>query len=381
MKFDRLYLIILFTPILIVFLTHCGSKGTANAAKEKEVFPVQVTRVVQGNVERRIAYLGNLEACKEIKVYSTIPTRVTELKVDVNSWVNEGDLLAVVDNVKVRQGVLQAEAGLKSAQAQFENIDTEWKRIQKLYKENAVSKSQYDIVKSQRNAAKAAVNQMQAALKSAKEQYNDSFIKAPISGFVSMRNYYSGDQTNPQIPIFTIVQMDTIKIKIDIVEAQISQVKAGMKAYIQVETYPGEIFVGKVNKVYPTINPMTRTIPCEIVIDNSDLRLKPGGFARVEIVTDEHDNVLIIPKHSIIEKTSLEYLGGEIRNTRINIENFVFVIQDSIALMRRIQTGLVSDNKVEVLAGLSLGDTIITIGQYNISDSSLVKVIDKGKQQ
>lgn len=381
MKFDRLYLIILFTPIFIVFLTHCGSKGTANAAKEKEVFPVQVTRVVQGNVECRIAYLGNLEACKEIEVYSTIPTRVTELKVDVNSWVNEGDLLAVVDNVKVRQGVLQAEAGLKSAQAQFENIDTEWKRIQKLYKENAVSKSQYDIVKSQRNAAKAAVNQMQAALKSAKEQYNDSFIKAPISGFVSMRNYYSGDQTNPQIPIFTIVQMDTIKIKIDIVEAQISQVKAGMKAYIQVDTYPGEIFVGKVNKVYPTINPMTRTIPCEIVIDNSDLRLKPGGFARVEIVTDEHNNVLIIPKHSIIEKTSLEYLGGEIRNTRINIENFVFVVQDSIALMQRIQTGLVSDNKVEVLAGLSLGDTIITIGQYNISDSSLVKVIDKGKQQ
>jgi len=165
---------------------------------------------------------------------------------------------------------------------------------------------------------------------------------------------------------------------IDIVEAQISQIQQGQKAYIKVDTYPGEVFIGKVDKKYPTINPMTRTIKCEIVIDNSDLRLKPGGFARVEIVVDQHINVLVIPKHAIIEKTSLEYLGGEIRNNRIIIDKFVFVVQDSLALMREIQTGLVSSNDVEVLSGLMQGEKIVTIGQFDISDSTLVNIVEEG---
>lgn len=373
----RLYFLFVLM-IFSIFINSCGKQKAANTAEKRHVFPVQTMQVQRGSVESKIAYLGNLAAYKEIKVYSTIPTRLKEIKVDVNSQVKEGELLAVVDNIKIKQGVLQAEAGLKSAQAQYENVKTEWQRIQKLYEQNAVSKSQYEAVKTQKEAAEAVVNQMKAGLKSAREQLNDSYIKAPISGIISARNYNIGDQTNPQIPVFTIVQMDTIKIRIDIVESQISQVLAGMKVYIKVDTYPGEIFTGKVDKVYPTINPMTRTIPCEIVIDNKDYRLKPGGFARVEIVTDEHENVLIVPKHAIIEKTSLEYLGGEIRNTRINTEYYVFVVEDSIAVMRRIETGLMSDNKVEVLAGLALGEAIVTIGQYEISDSSLVKVIVEG---
>ena len=379
MKRIRNYLVLSIILMFMVFLTNCGKQKVDETSEKREIYPVEITKVKTGNIENKIAYLGNLEAYKEVMVYSTIPTRIKELKVDVNSRVNEGDLLAVVDNIKIKQGVIQAEAGLKSALAQYENMETEWKRTQKLYEQNAISKYQYEAISAQKKAAEEVVNQMEAGLKSAKEALNDSYIKAPISGIISARNFNIGDQTSPQYPVFTIVQMDKIKIKIDIVESQISQIKAGMKAYIKVDTYPGELFEGKVDRIYPTINPMTRTIQCEIVIDNSDQRLKPGGFARVEIVTEEHKNVLIIPKHSIIEKTSLEYLGGEIRNTRLNIENYVFVVQDSIALMRKIQVGLNSDNNVEVLSGLALGESIVTIGQYEISDSSFVKIIDEGK--
>lgn len=373
------YLLITISIAAVLLASNCDKpKATVSVEKER-IFPVQVTKVKRANIERNIAYLGNLEAYQEVRVFSMIPTRITELKVDVNDFVNEGDLLAVVDNIKIKQAVIQAEEGLKSIQAQYENAFAEWKRIKKLYDQNAVSQSQYDIVRTQKEAAKAAVNQLKAGLKSAKEQLNDSYIKAPISGIISSRTYNVGDQTSPQFPAFTIVQMDKIKINIDIVESQIALIIPNQRVNITVNTYPGDVFTGKVNKLYPTINPMTRTLKCEIIIDNPDYRLKPGGFARVEIVTDEHENVLVVPKHAIIEKTSLEYLGGEITNTRINTKKYVFIVENSVALMQQIETDIVNNNYAEVISGLNGGEDIITIGQYNISDSSMVEIIEAGE--
>ena len=203
MKLKYQHLItIAFLGVLLIF-NNCGKQKNDTSTKEKEIFPVRTVTVEKGSVESKIAYLGNLEAYKEVHVYSTIPTRITELKVDVNNWVNAGDVLAVVENLKIKQGVLQTEAGLKSAQAQYDNVTTEWQRIQKLYEQNAVSKSQYDAVKTQKEAAEAMVNQAKAGMKSAKEQMNDSYIKAPITGIISARNFNIGDQTSPQFPVFT----------------------------------------------------------------------------------------------------------------------------------------------------------------------------------
>jgi len=379
MKSTWSYLLITISIAAVLLISNCGKQKATVSDEKERIFPVQVTKGKRANIERNIAYLGNLEAYQEVRVFSTIPTRITELKVDVNDFVNEGDLLAVVDNIKIKQAVIQAEEGLKSIQAQYKNALAEWKRIKKLYDQNAVSQSQYDVVRTQKEAAKAAVNQLKAGLKSTKEQLNDSFIKAPISGIISSRTYNVGDQTSPQFPAFTIVQMDKIKINIDIVESQIALIIPNQRVNITVNTYPDDVFTGKVNKLYPTINPMTRTVKCEIIIDNPDYRLKPGGFARVEIITDEHENVLVVPKYAIIEKTSLEYLGGEITNTRINTKKYVFIVENSVALLQQIETDIVNNNYAEVISGLNGGEDIITIGQYNISDSSMVEIIEEGE--
>ena len=371
--------LIILMIIGFLFLNQCDRPKAIQNTQKERIYPVQVEKVIRGNIERRIAYLGNLEAYQEVKVYSTIPTRITEINVDINDQVKAGDVLAVVDNIKIKQAVIQAEAGLQSIQAQFENILTEWKRVKKLYQENAVSQSQHDAINAQKEAAEAAVNQTKAGLKSAREQLNDSYIKAPISGIISSRTYNVGDQTSPQMPVFTIVQMDKIKINIDIVEGQVDKTAVGQKAYITVDTYPGEIFTGKVNTIYPTINPMTRTVKCEIVIDNPDSRLKPGGFARVEIVVEQHNDVLLVPKYAIIEKTSLEYLGGEITHTRVKTEKYVFIVKDNVAEMREIDTDITSNNYTEVTSGLEFGDSIVTIGQYDLSDSALVEIVE-GKE-
>ena len=172
--------------------------------------------------------------------------------------------------------------------------------------------------------------------------------------------------------------MDKIKIIIDIVESQVAQIRAGQKTYITVDTWPNQVFTGRVDKIYPTINPLTRTLKCEIVIDNPDLKLKPGGFARVEIVVDRHPNTLVIPKYAVIEKNSLEYLGGKVTHTRVRTDRYVFVVEDDIVRLRDIQTDIISGNQVEVIAGLKAGELIVTIGQHDISDSSRVEIVERG---
>ncbi|RKY55592.1 MAG: hypothetical protein DRP89_02975, partial [Candidatus Neomarinimicrobiota bacterium] len=240
--------------------------------------------------------------------------------------------------------------------------------------------SQFDAIKTQKETAKATVNQLIAGLTSAKEQLNDTYIKAPISGIVSMRNFNLGDQTSPQMPVFIIVKMNQVKININIVENQVGIIKEGQTAHVHVNSYPKKVFEGKVSKVYPTLNPMTRTALTEIIVDNEDLKLKPGMYANVEIVTDTHENVLLVPKYAIIENTNLEYLGGELRNTKINVDKYLFIIEDNIANKVKIKTGIENSDFIEVTEGLRENDKVVTMGQYQLSDSSKVYIVNKGNK-
>ncbi|MGC9364172.1 MAG: efflux RND transporter periplasmic adaptor subunit [Fidelibacterota bacterium] len=368
-------LTILISGILI--LIGCGKSPEARTDQEERIVPVEVTRVVRGPIKNKIRLLGNIKAFQEVQVYATIPEKITALYTDINDVVAKGDILATVRDVSVQQGVLQAEAALEAARAQYNNVRTEWERIQKLYKESAVSKSQYDAVKAQKESAESGVKQAAAALESAKEQLENTKIKAPISGIIAARNYELGDQTSPQMPAFTIIDISKVKIDLDVIESEISKVREGQNVLIKVAAYPDDVFPGQVGKVYPILNPLTRSSRVEIVIDNNDYRLKAGMYATVEIITQEKQDVLLIPSYAIIEKTNLEYLGGEISNTRITSEKNVFIIKDGVALRRLVETGIEDDGTIEILSGLNEKDVLVTLGQYGLTDSAKVRIVSK----
>ncbi len=368
-----------FQPVISI-LSVALMLGACNTNKENTAqsdlkIPVEVARIKTGPIESKINFLGNIMASQEVKIYSTVPTRIVSMKVDVGDYVKKKQVLAAVDNEKIRNAVVQAEAGLESARAQYKNVDTEWKRIDRLYQEKAVSKAQFDAVSAQREASRSAVKQLEAALATAKDQMADSYITAPIDGIISARLLEEGDQAAPSIPIFSIVKMDQVKIQIEVVENQISLIKTGQKAHLRVEAFPDEIFEGQISKVNPTLNPTTRTIGAEVVINNPELKLRPGMFAKVEVVTDRHEDSILIPRYAILENTRLEYLGGEITNSTVKIDKYVFVIVDSLALRRDIQTGIIDGNTVEVISGLARDEFLVITGQHNLSDSAKVDIV------
>ncbi|NQT96461.1 MAG: efflux RND transporter periplasmic adaptor subunit [Candidatus Marinimicrobia bacterium] len=369
----RILTISIITSIALS-LWGCGQKETV---PEEEIvrIPVELSRVERGSIESTIQFFGNVAADQEIRVYSTIPNRIIAIKVEIGDTVQAGDLLAQIDTEKIRQAVTQAEAGLESAQAQFVSVAAEFKRIEKLYNDNALSQSQYEAVKAQRDAARSGVKQVRAVLSTAKSQLADTRITAPIAGIVSERNFEVGDMAPPQFPLFTVVKMEPVLVQINVIERHIDIVKPGQKAWITVSGYPDTVFQGWIRQVNPTLNPMTRTAKAEIEVPNPDLLLRPGMFADVSVVIDEKTAVPIIPKYTIIEKTSLNYEAGQLTTSKVKINRHVFVVEDSLAIRRDITIGIEDRIKAEIISGLQGGEKIVVIGQHNLTDSCRVAII------
>jgi RND family efflux transporter MFP subunit len=353
----------------------CGARKNRSATDEEIIVPVRVAPVTRGSIEELIEFLGNINAQHQVNVYSLVPTKLVERKVEVGDQVKKNDVLGIVDDTKIQQAVIQAEAGLESAQAQYNNVLAEWERIKKLFEGHAVSQSQYDAVQTQKEAASAAVKQLKAAVAQAKDQLKDTYIVAPISGVVAQRFFDVGDQTVPQLPAFTIAKMDTLKILINIVESDLSKIKVGNPAYIYVTAYSEDQFEGYVSRIDPTVSPLTRTVGAEIVIANPKLKLKPGMFATINLVVRKQENTLLIPRQSMLENTSLEYLGGEVTNTRINVRNYIFVVENNIAKEVEVRTGISDSREVEILDGLAEGDSVVTMGQFSLSNGNKVEVV------
>jgi len=371
------YLFKTFPIILLsLLIINCSGKNKSETEKTTAI-AVATEEVKNQDIQGVLEFFGNVSGDQSVKVFSTVPNRVTNIYVDIGDRVSRGQLLATINADKISDAVTQAEAGLEATTSQYNTTEAEFQRVQKLYDENVVSQSHYDAVKTQRDASKSAVKQMEAALSAARSQYQDTRIASPISGVISMKNYELGDMAAPQIPFFEVVDMDPVKVSINVIEKYLGLIKQGLIANIEVNSYPNEKFVGKVTLVNPTLDAMTRTASVEIKINNKDLRLKPGMFANVEVITKEKTNVPVIPNYAIIEKTALDYSGGKITTGKVTIEKFVYTVHDSIAVKRQVETGIANNNLVEITSGLKTGDIIVTQGQHVLLDSSLVKIVNK----
>jgi membrane fusion protein, multidrug efflux system len=245
-----------------------------------------------------------------------------------------------------------------------------------LYKAKAISDSQWDQVVTQKEVASAGLQQAEAALKMAETQLGYATITAPISGYISNMAYRVGDMSTPQKPFATINQVETVKIIINVTEKDLGAIEKGQRSEISVSTYPDLIFEGIVTTVSPVIDPMTRTAKIEIIADNPDMKLKPGMFARISVIVAERENVLTIDKAATQKQTVLERGGDNLRDDKVVEAYSCFIVRDGVAKLATIKVGLESKTKYEVIEGLELGDKVVIMGQNNLSDSTLVNIVE-----
>lgn len=350
----------------------CGNKESKS--EETARVPVEVTQVQTGRVVQSLTFNGDIEAELEVKVFSKIPDRIEKYFVDEGNYVRQGAPIARIFATTIQQAVRQAEAGLSAAKAQEANVAVEYERAQRLFKENAMSKQQYDMVVTQYEAAKAGLEQAQAALLSAKSTLADATVSAPISGIIGKRYYEAGDMANPALPVATVVQMERIKVTLDATENDIGRIRVGQEAEVQVRSFNNETFMGKVNKISPVLDPMTRMATVEVLVNNPDRRLKPGMFARVKVNTGAIENTIAVPRYATVERTTLERINGE--ETTVT-HYLVYVVEGDKAIQRTLQVSYADHLQLAVTSGLKAGEQLVTVGQASLRDGATVRIISK----
>jgi len=192
-------------------------------------------------------------------------------------------------------------------------------------------------------------------------EFEPAPVTSPLEGTVGRVYLDKGSNVSKNVAIAKVVNMDIVKVRIDVVERDLPRVKVGQAAEIKVDAYPDEIFRGYVERVSPVVDLASRTALVEIEISNPDHRLKPGMFARIKILIKEKENVLIISRDAIIREDS---------------SNYVFIVKDDNKVHRqKIEIGLHENNKFEVISGLSEGEIVVTMGKTRLKEGDLVEII------
>lgn len=352
----------------------CSSADSSNSEAANQV-PVEVTIIRLGDVRQSLSYNGDIHAELDVKVFSKIPDRIERFFVDEGDRVTKGQPIARIVATTIEQGVKQAEAALVAARAQEANLQVEFERAKRLFNENAMSRQQYDAIQTQFEAAQAQATQAAAALNSIQSQLQDATVSASISGIIGKRYYESGDMANPATPLVSIVQMDQVKIVFNATEEDLGKLVVGQDAFVRVRSYPDRQFPGKVNRISPVLDALTRMATLEVLLDNPDYLLKPGMYAEVEVVTGIIDEVMVVPRFSAIESTVMERIDGQDQV----VKNFyVYTIENGTAKQNKLNVRYVNHKSIAVDGGISVGDTLVVAGQNSLRDGIPVIVTGKG---
>ncbi|MEW6008625.1 MAG: efflux RND transporter periplasmic adaptor subunit [Candidatus Omnitrophota bacterium] len=197
-------------------------------------------------------------------------------------------------------------------------------------------------------------------------KYELAPVESPISGIVgrTMLDKGSNILTTASItsgtPVAIIVNMEEMIVKLNIPEPDIGYIKKGLKAQIQVDAFAQENFQGEISKVSEVVDTQTRTLPIEIIIPNKDHRLKSGMFARLQIIASVLKDRLYLPQDALIKELGVNYL---------------FVVENSTAKKKKINTGIQDSNRIEILEGVNEGDSVIVFGQQGLKDGTSVEIV------
>lgn len=357
-----------------------GAKADNN--NKEKVIPVVVSEVKKTDLLETMTCFGTVKAMNQVDVYTKVGGRVEEMFVRAGDEVTVGKVLLVVEHSMIKAQIEQSQASREMAQAQLKQIETnlanlerELARISALSKEGAVSESRQDQIETQyksmiaqKEATLAQIRQLDAVIQQAKIQGDEAYIKAPISGVVSQKYVELGDMVTPQRPVFTVIQIDTVKITSTIPETILSKVKKGETvALITVDAYQGNIFNGIISYLAPTVDQRTRNVDMEIELENKGTSLKPGMFSRIELVLDHKKDIIAIAKDLLVYDMS----GGDFKGY------VVYVVDGKVAQKKGVQTGIYSRGLVEIKEGLSEGDKIITSVGPHIYEGCNVEVINE----
>jgi len=291
---------------ILVLLAAVGGGVAWYTHRDKDDGPDYKTApATRGDITQVVTANGQLSPVKNVQVGSQISGIIKEIKVDFNSRVKEGEVIAQIDPSTYERSVEQADAELANAKAGLELAEVEAKRAEQLSKSQLIPASDADKARAEFSQAKAVVRLREASLNKAKVDLERSTIVAPIDGIVISRNVEPGQTVAASFstPTLFLIANDLAKMQIEamVSEADVGGVEDGQKVNFSVDAFPGRQFQGTVKQVRynPSTNQNVVTYVTVVEVDNSDLKLRPGMTANASVVIGEKQNVLKIPSAAL----------------------------------------------------------------------------------
>ena len=323
----------------LLFVACSGEKENTEQAEEETVQLVKVARVTEQAVPQVVSYTATIEPYKRNLISSSLPNRIKKIYVEVGDHVKAGQKLVDLDRANLAQQKLQ-----------LDNLELEYNRVKELFAVGGASQQQVDQMRTQYETAKTSYENLD----------ENTVLVSPTNGVVTARNYDNGDLATGAI--LTVMQIQPVKVEVNISESDFTKVKLGMPVDVNVEVYGDEVFKGKVSLIHPTIDPATRTFVTEINIPNGDNRIRPGMFARVNIDFGNVNRV-VVPDQAVVKRSG----SGD---------RFVYVYKDGKVSFNQVQLGRHMDTSYELISGVENGSEVVIAGQSRLKDDAPVKVVE-----
>ena len=321
-------------------LTACTEeKKQTTAGEEKPQVRLETVNVQP--VEQTQEFTATVDADVVNNISPSVVLRIDKILVEVGDQVKAGQLLAEMDR-----------SSLVQSKTQLDNIQLEYDRQLALYEVGGTSKQLLDAQQTQLDVARTAYENLK----------ENTQLISPIDGIVTARNYDNGDMYSAGTPLLTVQNIVPVKLMIHVSEGFYTQVKEGMPVTIRLDVYKDEKFTGKVSLVYPTIDAATRTFPVEIQLDNKDMRVRPGMFARVNINFGTERRV-VLPDLAVVKQTG----SGD---------RYVYVYNDGKVDFVKVELGRRTDSRYEVLSGVPDGARVVVAGQSRLYNGAEVTVVE-----
>lgn len=354
-----------------------GKVGGAATASEGGVQPVEVISADKRFFKLVVEYPATVTANKRAILVSKLPGEVVRVNVSEGDRVTEGQVLVELDPVDIliglRQAVAQrsaAQAGVEMAEANLLNIQKNFERMSSLHDKGTVAERDFDqidagykVAKAQVRVARAQLLIAEAAVNAARTNLGFMSIRAPFDGMIVSRMVDQGARTSamPPTPLLQIVDADSVKLVGGVPERAIPAVLPGADAKVFVDALSFEPIPAKVDRVEPLVDPRTRTAIVRVIVANGDGKLLDGMSARVEIDTTGTE-APAVPEDAV-SRSEIDPAKGT-----------VFIVKDGQAHRVDVLLGSREGDIVEVVSGLSGGESVIRGSQSRLVEGQAVQV-------
>ncbi|WP_226064770.1 efflux RND transporter periplasmic adaptor subunit [Kaistella polysaccharea] len=281
---------------------------------------------------------------KQSMIASEINGQLIALNVKEGSYVRAGQSIGRLAGEKLNVNVGNAKANLAQAQSALS-------RYEAAYKTGGVTALQLD-------QARLQVKNARSQVQSAQLQSGDTNIISKISGIVNQKLVEVGAVLAPGTPIIEIVDISSVKLKVDVDQSLVSQLAVGNIVQVKPDVIEGTV-EGRITFIAPSASGALK-FPVEITVPNSFNKLRAGMYGSAMFNNKGENTVLVVPRDAFVGSVS---------------DNLIFVVKDNIAYLTKVQAGTNYGDKVEVVSGLNEGDVIVTSGQINLSDKTKIRIL------